>query len=163
MSKRPNPGVDLLPILAAAFPNTFFADPRQVQPLKIDIHRDIAAARPAGITPFQVGRLLYWYVNRPVYQRALAHGQGRIDLTGAVVGAAIPDAIRDQARERWRTLQQQRVARRKEAAGPPDPARRPRSQPSDTPPAAAAAPASPLNLEELYAMAVDAKLEITLK
>lgn len=54
-----------------AFPNAFFADPGQVQPLKVNIHHDLAAVRPEGVTPFQVGRFLFWCVNRPAYQRAL--------------------------------------------------------------------------------------------
>ena len=36
---------DLLPIMAAAFPYTFFTDPKQVQPLKINIHHDLKALR----------------------------------------------------------------------------------------------------------------------
>ena len=100
---RPLPS-DLLPLLAAAFPHTFFADPKQVQPLKIDIHQDLLATLPDGITPQQVGRFLYWYVSRAAYQRALLEGKGRIDLTGAVVDDDIPAAIREQARERWQQI-----------------------------------------------------------
>jgi len=76
---------DLLPLLAAAFPHTFFADPKQVRPLKLDIHQDLYAALPAGIEQRQAGRFLAWYVNRAAYQKALLRGKGRIDLTGAVV------------------------------------------------------------------------------
>ena len=77
MSSQPKLASDLLPLMAAAYPHTFFADPKQVQPLKIDIHQDLLAALPDGITPPQLGRFLYWYVNRAAYQRALLHGKGR--------------------------------------------------------------------------------------
>ena len=99
---------DLLPLLAAAFPHTFFADPRQVQPLKLNIHQDLYAALPAGVERRQAQRFLYWYVNRAAYQRALLHGKGRINLTGAVVDTNIPAEIRERARERWQQLQQAR-------------------------------------------------------
>jgi len=150
---------DLLPLLAAAFPHTFFADPRQVQPLKIDIHQDLLAALPDGITPQQVGRFLYWYVNRAAYQRALLHGKGRIDLTGAMVDDDIPAAIREQARERWQQIQAIRQnAKSTNSTG----TRRP-AKPVQRAAAPAPALASTFNLEELYAMAIDAKLELTLK
>ncbi len=87
-----------------------------------------------------------------MYQKALLHGKGRIDLTGAVVDSEIPAAIREQARERW---QQMRNAKSTHPAGTPR---------STKPiPRAAPAPVPTLNLEELYAMAVDTKLEIILK
>jgi sRNA-binding protein len=76
-----------------------------VQPLKIEIDRDLGAVLPAGIKPYQMRRFLYWYVNRLTYQQALLEGNGRIDLTGAVVDSEIPTAIREQARERWQQLQ----------------------------------------------------------
>ena len=43
MSNPRPPASELLPLLAAAFPHTFFADPKQVQPLKINIHHDLEA------------------------------------------------------------------------------------------------------------------------
>jgi hypothetical protein len=130
--------------MAAAFPHTFFAEPDQVQPLKVNIHRDLFAALPAGVEPHQAGRFLSWYVNRLAYQQALLEGKGRIDLTGAVVESEIPPAIREQARARWQQLQAT-------------------DQPGQRGAPAAAALVSTSHLEELYAMAIDAKLEVTLK
>jgi len=64
---RSRTGAELLPILAAAFPHTFFVDPPQVQPLKIDIHLDLLAALPAEIKPIEAKRFLHWYVHRAGY------------------------------------------------------------------------------------------------
>ena len=157
MSSQRQPASDLLPLLVAAYPLTFFADPKQVQPLKIDIHQDLYAALPAGVGHRQVQRFLYWYVNRAAYQRALLHGRGRIDLTGAMVDDDIPAAIREQARERWQQIQA--VRNNAQSANPT------RIRPSAKPGPCAAAPAlaPTLDLEDLYAMAVDAKLEVILK
>ena len=129
--------------MAAAFPHTFFAEPDQVQPLKVNIHQDLFAALPAGVEPRQAGRFLSWYVNRLAYQQALLEGKGRIDLTGAVVDREIPAAIREQARKRWQQLQATAQSGQRGTA--------------------VAALAATSHLEELYAMAIDAKLEVTLK
>lgn len=129
--------------MAAAFPHTFFAEPDHVQPLKVNIHRDLFAALPAGVEPLQAERFLSWYANRLAYQQALLEGKGRLDLTGAVVDREIPAAIREQARKRWQQLQATAQSGQRGAA--------------------AAALISTSHREELYAMAIDAKLELTLK
>jgi len=159
MSNQSKRAAELLPLLAAAYPHTFFADPKQVQPLKIDIHQDLLAALPEGITPQQVGRFLHWYVNRAAYQLALLHGRGRIDLTGAVVDDDIPAAIREQARERWQQIR----AARQNAKSANSTGTRPPAKPHQRAVALVPALAPTLDLEELYAMAIDAKLELTLK
>ncbi len=114
---------DLLPMMAQAFPHTFFADPKQVQPLKLNLHRDLYAVLPADLSSRQVQRFLWWYVNRSVYQRALAEGRGRIDLSGAVVDNDIPEPIRARARQelaRRQHLQPRTVgARPATTANPP--------------------------------------------
>lgn len=144
MSRQP-PIAEVLPLLAAAYPRTLFTDPMQVRPLKIGIDQDLLAAPPEGIKPVHIRRLLYWYVKQPPYLKALLHGHGRIDLTGTMVDTDIPAEIREQARERWLQLR----------AG-----KRPTAKPGLS---RSAAPAPTINLQELYAMAIDAKLEITLK
>jgi hypothetical protein len=143
--------------MAAAFPHTFFVEPDHVQPLKVNIHQDLFAALPAGVEPPQAGRFLSWYVNRLAYQQALLEGRGRIDLTGTVVDRDIPAAIRARARARWQQLQ---AARQNAPSGNPTGTRQ-SAQPGQG--GTAAALASPSNLEDLYAMAIDAKLEVTLK
>jgi hypothetical protein len=65
-----------------------------------------------------------------------------VDLTGQVVEPEIPDVIRQHAQAQLQRLAEAR-------SGNPTP--RPAAQPT------------PINREELYAMAIDAKLEITLK
>ena len=152
---------DLLPLLATAFPHTFFTDPRQVQPLKLDIHQELYAALPAGVGRRQTQRFLHWYVSRAVYQKALLQGKGRIDLTGAVVDTDIPAEIREQARERWQQLQQARP--NPTATNPTGNPRPVKPVPRVASGSAVPTPIAPLNLENLYAMAVDAKLEVTLK
>ena len=68
-------------------------------------------------------------------------------------------AIRERARERWQQLKAARQnanSAHPTGTGPPAP-------PGQRDTAPAPARASPLNLEDLYAMAIDAKLELTLK
>ena len=145
---------DVLPLMAAAFPQTFFVKSHQVRPLKVDIHRDLPAILPEGITPALLKRFLYWYTRRPAYLKALAAGKTRVDLSGADAGD-IDDAIRQWAQEyseAHRDAQWAAVATATPQPGTHVPAR-----------AARAAPALSINLEDLYAMAVAAKLEITLK
>ena len=104
MSNPRQPASALLPVLAAAFPQTFFAELKQVRPLKINIHRDLnawrqAQALPARISLIPLRRFLHWYTQRTAYLKALARGDSRIDLTGAEVDHDIPEAIREQARQ----------------------------------------------------------------
>jgi sRNA-binding protein len=142
MSNKHPPIHNLLSIMARAFPHTFFANPLQVRPLKVNIDQDLFAALPEGVTPTQVRRFLGWYVHRPSYLKALVRGQGRVDLAGHVVASEIPDAIRQSAQVRLRVLAETRSG---------NPTSCPATQPAL------------INREELYAMAIDAKLEITLK
>src|SRR5512147_2309658 len=97
MSNPRPPASERLPLLAAAFPQTFFADPKQVRPLKINIHRDLndlrrAQALPAAISLIPLRRFMHWYTQRTAYLKALARGEGRVDLTGADVDSDIPRA-----------------------------------------------------------------------
>jgi len=146
-----------LPRLAAAFPQTFFADPKQVRPLKVFLYRDLlrlakAGALPEGIDRAALKAFLHWYGRRTAYLNAVARGLGRLDLTGTVVTTTIPDALRQQARAEVQRRQANRAAQAAAvvAASPP--------------PAPALTPDSiPYALEDLYAMAIDAKLEVTLK
>jgi len=154
MSSAPKLNHEWLPIMAAAFPQTFFVDPRQVRPLQVDIHLDLPATLPEGMTPALLKRFMFWYTRRPAYQRALAEGRNRVDLNGADAGA-IDEPIRRQARERWDALLN-RKKKPSAAAATAQPATR---VPTEKTPVGV----SPINLEALCAMAVDAKLEIILK
>ncbi|HYQ92603.1 MAG TPA: ProQ/FINO family protein, partial [Candidatus Competibacteraceae bacterium] len=104
MSHQRPPASELLPLLAAVFPQTFFTDAKQVRPLKINIHHDLYArfqahALPADIDPGGIKRLLRWYTQRTAYLKALARGDSRVDLDGADVDPHIPEAIREQPRQ----------------------------------------------------------------
>src|SRR5512144_1426934 len=104
MSNPCQPASALLPVLAEAFPRTFFADPKRVRPLKINIHRDLNEQRKAHALPVEISliplrRFLHWYTQRTAYLKALARGDSRLDLTGAEVDHDIPEAIREQARQ----------------------------------------------------------------
>ena len=151
------PSTALLSCLVAAFPQTFFTEPAQVQPLKAFLYRDLlrlakAGALPAGIDQTQLTAFLRWYMGRTSYLNALARSLGRVDLTGAVVTTTIPDALRQQARAEVQRRQANRAAQAATtAASSPTPVPTPKPAPI------------PYSLEDLYAMAVDAKLEVTLK
>src|SRR5512143_1656194 len=104
MSHQRPPASELLPVLAAAFPQTFFTNPKQVRPLKINIHHDLYArfqahTLPADIDPGGIKRFLRWYTRRTCYLKAVARGERRIDLTGAAVDGDISESIRDVARQ----------------------------------------------------------------
>src|SRR5512143_2713636 len=104
MSHQRRPASELLLLLAAAFPQTFFTDAKQVRPLKINLHHDLYArfqahTLPAEIDPGGIKRFLHWYTKRTAYLKALARGESRVDLTGADVDRDIPEAIREQARQ----------------------------------------------------------------
>src|SRR5512144_396658 len=103
MSHQSYRGVELLPVMAATFPNAFFTTARQVRPLKLNIHLDLLAALPDGVEPYHAKRFLGWYVNRPVYLKALAQETERIDLTGAVV-SEISDEVRQQAKQKLEAI-----------------------------------------------------------
>jgi len=150
-----NPAAGLLPRLAAAFPQTFFADPRQVKPLKVFLYRDLLRLETAGALPAEMDRtalkaFLRWYGKRTAYLNAVARGLGRIDLTGAVVTTGIPDNLRQQARAEVQRRQANRAVQTATTAATA-------TSPTPTP------VPIPYALEDLYAMAVDAKLEVTLK
>ena len=92
-----------MPRLAAAFPQTFFADPKQVRPLKVFLYRDLLRQDVDGTLPEGIDRevlkaFLRWYGKRTAYLNAVARGLGRIDLTGAVITTTIPEDLRQSAR-----------------------------------------------------------------
>ena len=137
----------ILDQLCQAFPACFNrTDPR---PLKIGLGEELlalAGVHPAlaDLTRTRIRRALKVYTGRPAYRQALARGGPRYDLAGQPAGEVTPDQQAD--------------------------ARRPRGR---QPPAAVEATASPAPrrdekveqalLEEVIAMAIPGKLDVTLK
>ena len=137
----------ILDQLCQAFPACFNrTDPR---PLKIGLGEELlalAGVHPAlaGLSRTQIRRALKVYTGAPAYRKALARGGPRYDLNGQPAGEVTPDQQAD--------------------------ARRPRGR---QPPAVVEATASPAPrrdekveqalLEEVIAMAIPGKLDVTLK
>jgi hypothetical protein len=72
------------------FPQAFFREPAQVQPLKKSIAKDSRAVLSAGA---YVGHgALHWYMEQTAYLRALAEGRPRIDFSGRGWAACLPQS-----------------------------------------------------------------------
>ncbi len=79
--------VSIILLLTERFPACFnWENP---QPLKIGIHKDLAAAGflETGVNPVNLKRALGRYCNRPRYRRTLRAGRIRVDLQGQPAGA----------------------------------------------------------------------------
>lgn len=164
MRRRPHqttrlvpPATALLAPMAAAFPQTFSTEPAQVRPLKGFIYRDLIRCWQAGTLPTDIDRLqlkpfLRWYTGRTSYLNALARNLRRVDLTGAIIMDPIPEAVRRRARAEVQHRHERQAAK---AAATTAAVKSPPPAPKPDP--------APYSLEDLYAMAVDAKLEVTLK
>ncbi len=82
--------------LVEEFPQAFFREPAQVQPLKKGIAKDIRAT--FSPSSYVLHSALHFYMTRPAYLRALAEGRPRIDLAGQCVESVSPEE-QEQARE----------------------------------------------------------------
>src|SRR5437764_7834413 len=76
--------------LCAAYPKTFFADPRHRLPLKHNIEQDIEAElarnKNSRLLDHDISDALEWYCSHVGYKRICGiAGSGRIDLRGVVV------------------------------------------------------------------------------
>jgi len=74
---------ELLEVFRERWPHAFPRDLRQVRPLAVGIHRDLAAALP-GHSHRQIGAVfsLFKYLVNPAYLRAILRGGPRYDLDG---------------------------------------------------------------------------------
>ncbi len=141
----------ILDPLCQAFPACFNRiDPR---PLKIGLGEELmalAGVHPAlaDLTRTRIRRALTVYTGMPAYRKALARGGPRYDLNGQPAGEVTPDQQADARRPRVR---QPRATA--EAPAPPLPR---------TPPPAPLYDEQAL-LEDVIAMAVPGKLDVTLK
>lgn len=82
--------------LVEKFPQAFFREPTQVQPLKKGIAKDIRVTFSSR--SYVLHSALHFYMTRPAYLRALAEGRPRIDLSGQCVESVSPEE-QQQARE----------------------------------------------------------------
>lgn len=88
---------EMVPILCATFPRTFFNDDAQIKPLKIKIREDLIAwfnthGLPEGYGISDVRNGLSRYCDRPAYQQAALTHDHRVDLGGNVAGEITPEA-----------------------------------------------------------------------
>ena len=83
---------ELLEIFRDRWPQVFPRNSRQVRPLAIGIHRDLAAALP-GHSHRQLGAVfsLFRYLAGPAYFQALLRGGPRYDLEGNPRGEVTPE------------------------------------------------------------------------
>ena len=148
MSTDVNP---LLDRLCQAFPACF--NRSAPQPLKIGLGEELlalAGVHPAlaDLTRTRIRRALKAYTGAPAYRQALAQGGPRYDLNGQPAGEVTPDQQADARRPRVR---QPRATA--EATASPLPRTPPPAPRHD----------EPALLEELMAMAIPGKLDVTLK
>jgi ProP effector len=76
----------LIERLALVYPQTFFADPAQRQPLKIGIHGDILADAAHNLSPTEVRRAIGCYCGSSAYRAAVVEGAIRVGLDGEAAG-----------------------------------------------------------------------------
>src|SRR5512144_644610 len=78
----------ILATLRALYPQCFFPADTDPKPLKIGIHKDLAARGelPEAITATRLRNFLAWYVRRYRYRKVLIHGGPRVDLEGNAAG-----------------------------------------------------------------------------
>ena len=144
----------ILDQLCQAFPACFNRiDPR---PLKIGLGEELlalAGVHPAlaDLTRTRIRRALKVYTGMPAYRRALARGGPRYDLNGQPAGEVTPD---QQADARTPRVRQPRATA--EATASPLPPNSPPAPRRDE-------KVEQALLEELIAMAIPGKLDVTLK
>jgi ProP effector len=110
----------IISTLCATFPKAFFMFERRRKPLKIGIHRDIAAALPA-LTAKEIGAGMRLYVGNQFYSRSCVEGAARIDLDGnavgtVTVGEAASSAARLAGIKAWKKEKTAKKAATKAAA-----------------------------------------------
>jgi ProP effector len=93
-----NKMIDARPIistLGATFPKAFFQYERRRKPIKLGIHRDIAALLPTLSTK-EIGAAMGAYVHNHFYRSACTKaGAARIDLNGDAAGVVTPEEAAD--------------------------------------------------------------------
>jgi len=89
---------EVLTLLCARFPKTFFLYEVRRRPLKLGIHHDVVAVIGKSIGRKHLRLALSYYAGNHGYLRAQQVGAERIDLDGAVAGTVTEDEAENAKR-----------------------------------------------------------------
>lgn len=108
--QRLSSGEEVLALLKQKFPKTFFDDPQQIRPLKINIHIDIRQVLGEICSNKSIERALKLYAKQPAYYSLLKLNAQRIDLDGNLCGEVTDEHIQfaKNAKEKIKHLKLQR-------------------------------------------------------
>ncbi len=108
--QRLSSGEEVLALLKQKFPKTFFDDPQQIRPLKINIHLDIRQVLGEICSNKSIERALKLYAKQPAYYSLLKLNAQRIDLDGNLCGEVTDEHIQfaKNAKEKIKHLKLQR-------------------------------------------------------
>ena len=107
---------DAVKQFAAAWPEAFSTDPKQVKPLAIGILQQILAERPPeldGLNSKAIRAAMKFYTSRLSYHFAMKDAEHRVDLKGEPA-EPIDDKARSHAEEQIKAIHAQRDAKRAE-------------------------------------------------
>ena len=117
---------EILALLCAKFPKTFFVYERRRRPLKVGIHRDIEAVLGAEVDQQILGWTIGAYVFNVGYLSSLRVGAERLDLDGNPAGVITEADARFAQRgiKIIKDREQKRAETKREEPPPPRPAPR---------------------------------------
>ena len=107
---------DAVKQFAAAWPEAFSEDPKQVKPLAIGILQKILADRPAeleGLNSREIRTAMKFYTSRLSYHYAMKNAEHRVDLQGKPA-EPVDDKARAHADEQIKAIHAARDAKRAE-------------------------------------------------
>jgi ProP effector len=106
MANIRNIAIPTLLKLCELYPKCFFADNREVKPLKVGIDTDLLAEQLTDFSKRALKDALRLYTRRPAYYQKLVVDTPRINLQGEEVGIVTEEHVvaADQARERYTQL-----------------------------------------------------------
>jgi hypothetical protein len=113
---RLSSGEEVLALLKEKFPKTFFDNPRDICPLKINIHLDIRQILGDLCSNKAIERALKLYAKQPAYYNLLKLNTQRIDLDGNLYGEVTNEHIQfaKDAKEKIKHLKLQRKKQQQE-------------------------------------------------
>jgi ProP effector len=123
--------IDARPIIAMLcekFPKAFVMYEQRRRPLKLGIHRDVAAALPA-LSVMEIKTAMRCYCGNLGYNRACVEGAARIDFDGNAVGTITADEAANAKHQVacikavWNRRTMQKKAAAKEALAPAEKAK----------------------------------------